>query len=88
MAWVVQRLEDAADRPDLFLYHLAFFYEMSFQYWFETKGQYSMPIYEALEHIRVSDAPYHSRLAVLFGNSLPHDKVDAGKELCRMLFER
>lgn len=63
------------------------FYERAIRFWFELKGEWSKPIYDALAEIKERDKDYYAKLEVLYGNYELKRKVEVAEEIYNKFFE-
>ena len=81
----LQRLEGYVDRPEAFFLYLGFFYEIALRYWFELRGLWSLPIYEALPYIQEKDPQYYTQLQSLSGHAANTEKWQIAQSMEKAL---
>ena len=86
MQRVLWRMEDNAKEQGVFFYHLSNFYQGALLYWFQTKGKWPVPVYEALPIIKKEQLAYYKHLQILNGSSAIPKKVSSAKKLFELLF--
>ena len=88
MSRIIDRMSGTVDKPERFFLYLGYFYEKALQYWFETKGRFSKPVYDAVEVIKAEDDNYYQLLETIFSNTVSNeDKLKSVKELQKFLFK-
>jgi predicted nucleotidyltransferase len=88
MSRTLDRMSAYADQPEYFLLYLGYFYERTFQYWFEMKGKYSKPIYDAIPQIKQEDPEYYILIQELSSSSKSNqDKLSAAGKIFSLLFK-
>jgi hypothetical protein len=64
---LLQRLENRGEDPLIRYYYLSDLYDRIIRYWFETRGQWTQPIYMALPNIVEEDSVFYILLSKLWG---------------------
>lgn len=89
MSRTIDRMSGTIDRPERFFLYLGYFYEKALQYWFETKGRFSKPIYDAVEDIKSEDPDYYDLLETIFSQQFSNQrKFEVAKEIQEILFNK
>lgn len=83
----IGRLVDYQNEPVIFLAKFGDFYERMTRYYFEKKGIWSMPLYQALPYIQEHDAEYAEFITRLASSTLVGERIELCKEAYRWIFE-
>jgi len=83
---LILRLNEYLVVPEMFFYYVGFLYEDAIRFWFELRGIWSKPVYEALPIIQTNDQEYFLQLKVLFERGTNEDRLRAAKILRAKLF--
>ncbi len=88
MERVLWRMEDNAKEHGVFFYHLSNFYQGALLYWFQAKGKWPVPVYEALPIIKKEQKTYYKHLHVLNGSASNAKKITSAQKLFELLFSK